>query len=178
MAGTWALRYHDSKRLKRYKETKKTHRVQRRTRRGKQDISVDKQVLHYYQENHGWQRSHHEKQNYHCQQEAQRNDGGRRRGRQLEAVVTAGSTEAVSETENLSEHMQERVDNAIEESETLEHFGTLRLDALSQKEKQDRLNMNQRPKLSYETFDGSYSAFGTFMKNAEQLYSFFPDDPE
>ena len=55
-----------------------------------------------------------------------------------------------AETENLSEHMQERVDNAIEHSETLEHFGTLRLDAFSQKEKQDRLIMNQRPKLSYE----------------------------
>ena len=79
-----------------------------------------------------------------------------------------------AETENMSEHMQERVDNAIEESENLEHFGTLQLDALSQKNHQDKLNMNQRPKLSYETFDGSYSAFGTFMKNAEQLFSFFP----
>ena len=40
-----------------------------------------------------------------------------------------------AETENMSEHMQEKVENAIEESESLEHFGTLRLDALSQKEK-------------------------------------------
>ena len=55
-----------------------------------------------------------------------------------------------AETENLYEHMQERVDNAIEESETLELFGTLRLDAIGAKKDQDRLNMNQRPKLSYE----------------------------
>ena len=38
--------------------------------------------------------------------------------------------------------------------------------------------MNQRPKLSYETFDGSYSGFGTFMKNAEKIISFFPDQPQ
>ena len=73
----------------------------------------------------------------------------------------------------MSEHMQEKVDNAIEESESLEHFGTLRLDALSQKKDQDRLNMNQRPKFSYENFDGTYSNFGTFIKNAEQIFSFF-----
>ena len=69
--------------------------------------------------------------------------------------------------------MQEKVDNAIEESESLEHFGTLRLDALSQKKDQDRLNMNLRPKFSYENFDGTYSNFGTFIKNAEQIFSFF-----
>ena len=64
-----------------------------------------------------------------------------------------------AETENMSEHMEEKIDNAIEESESLEHFGTLRLDALSQKKDPDRLNMNERPKLSYETFDGDYSGF-------------------
>ena len=73
----------------------------------------------------------------------------------------------------MSEHMQKKVDNAIEESESLEHFGTLRLDALSQKKDQDRLNINQRPRLSYETFDGSYSGFGTFMIKEEQIFSFF-----
>ena len=83
-----------------------------------------------------------------------------------------------TETENLSEHMQEKVENAIEESESLEHFGTLRLDALSQKDKQDRLSINQRPKLSYEKFDGSYSAFCTFIKYAHALIEFFPDQPE
>ena len=83
-----------------------------------------------------------------------------------------------AEIENLSEHMQEKVENAIEESENLEHFGTLRLDALSQKKDQDRLNINQRPKLSYEKFDRSYSAFGTFIKNADALIEFFPDQPE
>ena len=83
-----------------------------------------------------------------------------------------------SERENLSEHVQERVDNAIEESETLEHSGTLRLDALSQKEEQDRLIMNQLPKLSYEKFEGSYSGFQTFIKNAHALIEFFPNDPE
>ena len=49
-----------------------------------------------------------------------------------EAVKTL---KEMAETENLSEHMQEKVENAIEESESLEHFGTLWLDALSQKKK-------------------------------------------
>ena len=70
-----------------------------------------------------------------------------------------------AETDNMSEPMQKKVENAIEESESLEHFGTLRLDALSQKKDQDRLNINQRPKLSYEMFDGSYSGFNTLKKN-------------
>ena len=48
-----------------------------------------------------------------------------------------------AETENMSEQMQEQVDKAIKESESLEHYGTLRLDALSQKERQDQLNINQ-----------------------------------
>ena len=74
--------------------------------------------------------------------------------------------------------MQEQVENAIEESESLGRFATERLDALSQKEKQDMLNINQRPKLSYEKFDGSYSAFGTFIKNAHALIEFFPDQPK
>ena len=78
----------------------------------------------------------------------------------------------------MSEHMQKKVENAIEESESLEHFSTLRMDALSQKKDQDRLNMNQRPNLSYETFDGNYSGFATFIKNAEQIISYFPDQPK
>ena len=74
--------------------------------------------------------------------------------------------------------MQERVDNALEESETFEHFGTLLLDAIGAKKDQDSLNMNQRPKLSYEKFEGSYSGFQTFIKNAHALIEFSPDDQE
>ena len=83
-----------------------------------------------------------------------------------------------AETGNMSEQIQEKVEKAIKESESLEHYGTLRLDALTQKERQDRLNINQRPKLSYKIFDGSYSGFGTFWKNQEQLFSYYPNQPE
>ena len=68
-----------------------------------------------------------------------------------------------AETENMSEHMQERVENAIEESESLEHFGTLWLDSLAKKEHQTRENINLRPKLSYDVFSGDYSQFITFF---------------
>ena len=78
----------------------------------------------------------------------------------------------------MSEQMQEKVEKAIEESEILEHFGTLHLDALSQKECQDRVNITQTPKLSYETIDRSYSGFSTFLKNQEQLCSYYPDQPQ
>ena len=50
-------------------------------------------------------------------------------------TVAAKTLKERAEIENLSANMQEKVENAIEESERLEHFGTLRLDALSQKEK-------------------------------------------
>ena len=58
--------------------------------------------------------------------------------------------------------MQEQVENAIEESESLGHFGTLRLDSLAKKERQTRENINLRPKLSYDVFSGDYSQFITF----------------
>ena len=48
-----------------------------------------------------------------------------------------------AETGNVSEQMLEQVDKAIEESESLEIYGTICLDALSQKERQDQLNINQ-----------------------------------
>ena len=79
----------------------------------------------------------------------------------------------------MSEHMQEKVENVIEESDSLEHFGTLRLDALSQKKDQDRLKMNPRRKLSYKTFDGSFCNIGTFIKKKTQKKSsvFFQTSP-
>ena len=77
----------------------------------------------------------------------------------------------------MSEKLQEQVDKATEKSHSLEIFGTLWLDALSQKECQDWLNINQRTKLSYEVFDGGSSGFSTFIKNAEQIFSFFQTSP-
>ena len=66
------------------------------------------------------------------------------------------------ETGTLSEAYSKQVDQAIEESKSLEHFGTLRLDVLAQKERQDRLNVSQRPKLAYEIFEGKASHWTFF----------------
>ena len=82
-----------------------------------------------------------------------------------------------AETGNVSEKMQEQVENAIEESESLEHFGTLRLDSLAKKERQTRENISLRSKLSYDVFSGDYSQFITLKKNADQLFSCFPNQP-
>ena len=70
---------------------------------------------------------------------------------------------------------EEKVEKAIKEGENLEHYGTLRLNVLSQKEQKDRLNINQRPKLSYDLFNGEYSEFAMFLKNQEQLFSNYLD---
>ena len=77
----------------------------------------------------------------------------------------------------IEEHLSVVIKAALEETESLGLFGSIRLDQLCRMERQDRLNVNSRPKLSYEIFTGDVGQWPTFLKNREQLFSFYEGNP-
>ena len=71
----------------------------------------------------------------------------------------------------------DQIEEALDEAESQEILSTQKLDTISIQKEQERKNVPQRPKLTYNIFDGTQNNWSTFRKNQEQIFEYISDNP-
>ena len=70
------------------------------------------------------------------------------------------------EKESLVENFLEQIEEALDATEIQEILSTQKFDAISVQQEQEQENVPQRPKLSYNIFDGTQNNWSTFRKKS------------
>ena len=93
------------------------------------------------------------------------------------ATLLRASRDKAEESGTLSESMADQIEEAIDQAVDQEHYGTLRLDEICMKEKEERICFSQRPKMWFDIFDGTNGQWSVFMKNQQQNFKFSRINP-
>ena len=70
-------------------------------------------------------------------------------------------------------HLLVVIEEALDKSENLASYASMRLDELSRLDKEERQLIQARPKLSYEVFRGDIGTWPTFQQNQQEIYKMF-----
>ena len=74
------------------------------------------------------------------------------------------------ETGGLAEDFLDQIEEALDEAESQEIRSTQKFNTISIRKEQEKKNVTQRPKLTYNIFDGTQNNWSTFRKNQEQIF--------
>ena len=70
------------------------------------------------------------------------------------------------------------IEEALEQSESLAFYATMRLDELAKIEREEKALMQARPKLTYKPFKGDAGTLVTFQRNQKEIYKAFEKEGE
>ena len=92
----------------------------------------------------------------------------RQNRKDLDAAVTTADLEG-----DFPETIRVEVEDILEAAPALEIKAAVRQDELEAQEKQQRVDMQQRPRLCFSVFSGAPEDFDIFLKNTQKLFQLY-----